>query len=146
VWVKEHFVRVVAELEGRRDLCSEGWVSEGSVLSLSADRCRPGEEGLGPFVRVVFREWRGFGQSRNVTLRVDGPVEVVAVYGRDYTGLLLVAAGVAAVGGAFGYRQWKERITVTRRRRVVPMVDDSTRVYSVREEEGEEDETRTRRS
>jgi len=144
-WVMKHFVKVVAELEGRRYECFADWVAGGSALQLSADRCRPGEEGLGPFVRVVFREWRGLGQSKNVTFIVDKPTEVVAVYGRDYTGLVLAVVGGAAVGGAFGYRRWKERTTVTRRRRVVPMSDESTRVYSVREKEGEEDETRTRR-
>jgi len=130
-WGREYRVEVVAELEGRRDVCFADWVAEGSALSFSVDRCRPGDEGLGPLVRVVFREWRGFGQSKNVSFTVDRPMEVVAVYGRDYTGLVLAVAGGAAVGGVFGYRQWKERTTVTRTRRVERMSEEPTQTYGV---------------
>jgi len=37
----------------------------------------------------------------------------------------------AAVGGVFGYRQWKERTTVTRRRRVERMSEEPTQTYGV---------------
>jgi hypothetical protein len=78
VYAVQHLARTAwpAEVNGTQEL----WADEGSLAVFRA----PEVVDLGNGTRLVFRGWRGGGQNATVALRVDGPLELLPVYARQY--------------------------------------------------------------
>jgi len=78
IYVVQHLVKTAwpAEVNGTQAL----WADEGSLAVFKA----PEAVDLGNNTRLVFRGWRGGGQNSTAALRVDGPLELLPTYEKQY--------------------------------------------------------------
>jgi hypothetical protein len=77
-YVVQYLVRTAwpAEVNGTQAL----WADEGSLVVFKA----PETVDLGNGTRLVFRGWRDGGQNNTVALRIDGPLELLPTYAKQY--------------------------------------------------------------
>jgi len=115
-----------------------GWYREGDVAVLKPEKLQ-----YGFLVVDSFAGWEVGGRvvrDAELRLSVDGPVEVKALWVKDYTQLIVLAvAAGAAVGGVLVLARVRGR-----RRRVAPLGEEETRPYAEEKTERIEDKTKTR--
>lgn len=78
VYAVQHLVKTAwpAEVNGTQEL----WADEGSLAVFKA----PEAADLGNGTRLVFMGWRDGGRNGTVALRVEGPLELLPTYARQY--------------------------------------------------------------
>jgi hypothetical protein len=78
IYALQHLVKTAwpAEVNGTQEL----WADEGAVAVFKAPEAVDLKNGT----RLVFRGWRGGMQNGTVVLKVDGPLELLPVYVRQY--------------------------------------------------------------
>jgi len=115
-----------------------GWYREGDVAVLRPERLQ-----YGFLVVDTLAGWEVGGRvvrDAELRLKVDGPVEVRALWVKDYTQLIVLAVtAAAAVGGVLVLARVRGR-----RRRVAPLGEEETRPYAEEKTERIEDKTKTR--
>ncbi len=101
VWDKYYLVEVYTPIG---TASGAGWYLAGSYATVSID-----QPVRGFLVLDKFEGWRdqngNMYRNATVTLRVDQPIRLTAVWSKDYTQV----AAVAAVGGAVGFFGWIKR-------------------------------------
>ncbi len=109
-WKRQFYLRAsteVSSFEGGND-----WYDENTTVTIKL-----GETAVGFLVREVFSHFEGLRpgdvvvKPGEVQVRIDGPREIMAVWRKDYTQLIVVAAVLATVAAALVF------MAVSRRRR-----------------------------
>ena len=136
MWDEYYFVNVTTPVGTAQ---GGGWYEAGSTAVVSI-----GQTSAGFLVVDRFKEWvtddgRTF-QSPTVTLKVDRPMTITAVWEKDYTQSVALAGGLGAFGLAFWKREAIVRtFTQSKTKRVeLEEVEEATHTWSKEEEEEKE--------
>lgn len=133
LWDKYYLVNVSTPIGTAR---GGGWYKAGTYATISLSESVSGFLVYDRFKKWVTNDGREF-QEPTVTLKVDKPTVLTAVWEKDYTQALALAGGIAVSGIAYVKRDVIQR-TITRTRtktRRIELEEYQTRTWTQKEEE-----------
>lgn len=130
VWDKYYLVEVITPIGTAG---GGGWYKAGSVATISLSQSASGFLIYDRFMMWVSDDGRVYNQP-TITLRVDQPITLTAVWEKDYTQALVLAGGVATAGVAFWARK-KRTKSETRRVELEELEEEKTKTWGREEKE-----------